>query len=156
MTMSSIYLISTTRATPWAMILAYVKLRRSFKQYFAISAFLLLQVFLLTAMIFLSLYSYISIRKFSYISSTILQKTNILRWPPLLHSRIILFSPARPLSQPVQPLQLLPFFFQVPAFWRPLSFMFLQVVLRLSRNLQYKELRPETQCLRFQCESVTH
>ena len=75
------------------MILAYVKLRRSFKLYFAISPFLLLQVFLLTAMIFLSLYSYISIRKFSYISSTILQKTNILRWPPLLHSRITLFSP---------------------------------------------------------------
>lgn len=92
---SEVYLISTSRTTPT--ILAYVKLRRSFKLYFAISAFLLLQVFLPTAMIFLSLYSYISfdiiIPKFSYISSTILQKTNILRWPPLLHRHIILFSP---------------------------------------------------------------
>ena len=79
------------------MILAYVKPRRSFKLYFAISAFLLLQVFLPTAMIFLSLYSYISfdiiIRKFSHISSTILKKPNILRRPPLLHHRTILFSP---------------------------------------------------------------
>jgi len=93
---SEVYLISTTRTTPRATILAYVKLRRSFKLYFAISAFLLLQVFLSTAMIFLSLYSYISfdiiIRIFSYISS-VLQKTNILRWPPLLHRRIIIFSP---------------------------------------------------------------